>query len=565
MTNRSTDRAKTHVLTVSLEDYFQVGAFNRLIQHGQWYRFETGVERGARHTLDLLDEFGIKATFFVSGWIAERAPGVVREVAARGHEVASAGYHHRSIRELSPAEFKADLARSRELLAAASGQPIVGYRAPRGWFGPDDLWALDVLADEGYAYDSSVGLLFRRFAAEPWRRFVHPHRVGERTLWELPPSAVTAFGWSLPIAGGNYFRQLPHGWIRRRVASWDRRQSAPFVMYFHTWELDREQPTITGAPLLQRLRQYRNLSRMPERLRYFFDRYRFQGAAEYLGVPIAAESVPVLAEAPAAIVTAPAARPRRGRTPISIVVPCFQEEAALPYLANTLARVEASLAEDYEVRLVFVDDASRDRTWDVLGRLFGDRHDATLVRHDRNRGIAAAIGTGLRAATTEIVCSIDCDCSYDPHELRRMVPLLTPGVDLVTASPYHPEGTVSNVPGWRLALSRTLSVLYRLVLRQKLSTYTSCFRVYRRSAAAPIEVGHGGFLGIAELLGRLDLRGSTIVEHPARLEVRVLGRSKMKIVRTIAGHLGLLAELWVERLAGPRRRLGPPAPTARSL
>ncbi|HKB40211.1 MAG TPA: glycosyltransferase, partial [Gemmataceae bacterium] len=153
------------------------------------------------------------------------------------------------------------------------------------------------------------------------------------------------------------------------------------------------------------------------------------------------------------------------------------------------------------------------------------------------------------------VCSIDCDCTYDPHEAAKMVPLLTEGVDVVTASPYHPDGQVRNVPCWRLFLSKLSSFLYRRVLRQKLYTYTSCFRLYRRSAVVGLNVRETGFLGVAEILGKLDLKGSRIVEFPAVLEVRMLGRSKMKTLRTILGHLRLMNRLlWLRLL----RRGAPP-------
>lgn len=234
---------------------------------------------------------------------------------------------------------------------------------------------------------------------------------------------------------------------------------------------------------------------------------------------------------------------------MTVVVPCYNEELILPYLANTLRSVEAALGADYHLSFVFVDDGSVDGTWAQLDRMFGAQPNCTLVRHPENRGVATAILTGLRHAATEIVCSIDCDCTYDPHQLRSLIPMLKPGVDLVTASPYHPQGQVRNVPSWRLFLSRSLSRLYALVLRHRLATYTSCFRVYRRSAVAGLPVREGGFLGVAEMLGRLDLEGGRIVECPAVLEVRLLGRSKMKIVKTCAGHLVLLA-----RLAGQRLR-----------
>ncbi len=231
------------------------------------------------------------------------------------------------------------------------------------------------------------------------------------------------------------------------------------------------------------------------------------------------------------------------KTPITIVVPCFNEEPALLHLRNTLRSVRQSLAERYEVHLILVDDRSTDHTWQSLQCLFGTESDCTLLRHPNNLGVAAAISTGIRSALTEVVCSIDCDGSYDPHQLEKFLPLLTEGVDLVTASPYHPLGGAFNVPAWRLTLSRCASALYRRVLRNKLHTYTSCFRVYRRSAVLNLEIREGGFLGITELVGQLDLRGCVIVECPAVLEVRVLGRSKMKTLPVILGHLHLMSRL----------------------
>jgi polysaccharide deacetylase family protein (PEP-CTERM system associated) len=545
------------VVTVGLEDYYQVGAFNRLIQRGQWYRFETRLDKSARRTLDLLDRFNVKATFFVLGWIADRFPEVVRLVAERGHEVASKGYYHRSIRQMTPEEFRDDLRRSREALERAAGRRVLGYRVAHEWFLPSDLWALDVLADEGYAYDSSINPLLRRYAHEPWRRFLHEHHSGTRRLWEFPISNVNVLGWNVPVAGGNYFRQFPHTLVKRAVAHWHRKYEAPFVMYFHVWELDPEQPKLNTNSLLTRIRHYRGLDKMHWVLEDYLSKYPFTSIADYLGLrPEPVGPPPAPAEprhddsAVRLAVGPPPADPSSddGRTPVSIVVPCYNEELILPYLANTLKSVENALAHRYDLRFVFVDDGSADGTHQALEKLFGGNPRNKVLRHDPNQGVTAAILTGIRNADTEIVCSIDCDCTYDPHELARMIPLLTDGVDLVTASPYHPEGAVRNVPGWRLFLSKGSSFLYRRVLRQKLYTYTSCFRVYRRSAVLGLDVREKNFLGVAELLGKLDLLGSRIVEHPATLEVRMLGRSKMKTLRTILGHLMLLSRLAMLRL-----------------
>jgi len=546
-----------HILTVAIEDYYQGATFNRLIPRARWHRFESRLVRNTQTTLDLLDEYKVRATFFALGWVADAVPELIREVVARGHDIASKGYFHRAIREFSRDEFRDDCARAREALERASGRSIDGYRVAQRWLKPEDLWALDVLAEEGYRFDSSIRPLFRQYVHEPWRRFVHQHHHGERTLWEVPVSSAHVMGLDIPIAGANYFRQLPFSLVERKVRQWDRRYDAPFVMYFHVWELDPDQPKIDAAPFYAKVRQYRNLDRMAPMLRHYFQQYRFTSIGDRLDI----ENRPASAEALAASALVEANRQEElrnappvistqgsARTPISIVIPCFNEELILPYLSNTLVGVQAELSREHDVHFVFVDDGSSDGTWASLQSIFGGRTNCTVIRHEVNRGVAATIMTGIRASETEVVCSMDCDCTYDPHELGPMVALLTPDVDMVTASPYHKLGKVLNVPEWRLFLSRTLSKMYGMVLRHQLATYTACFRVYRRSAVADVPLSRAGFIGVAELLGRLDLGGSRIVEYPTTLEVRILGRSKMKIVKTMAGHIRLIIELIGMRL-----------------
>jgi dolichol-phosphate mannosyltransferase len=239
------------------------------------------------------------------------------------------------------------------------------------------------------------------------------------------------------------------------------------------------------------------------------------------------------------------------KMPVSVIVPCYNEEPGLHHLRDMLHKTLLALGESYELRFLFVDDGSVDGTWPLLNDLFGSWSNCTLLRHDCNRGLTAAFLTGLNAADTEIVCCMDSDCTYDPRELANMLPLLVDGVDVVTASPYHPQGGVRNVPAWRLGLSKVSSFLYRRVLHQKLCTWTSCFRAYRKSALGGLHVGMSGFQGIAEILARLDLRGSRIVEYPTVLDVRAFGQSKMRVLRTIAGHLRLLARLLCLRLFQP--------------
>lgn len=576
------------LLSVMLEDYFHVGNFSRTIRRDQWYRFQTRFEQNTLKALDLFDRHNVKATFFVLAWVAEQRPELVREVARRGHEVASRGlYRRRRDRPMTEAEFRDDLRHARAALGEACGVAPVGFRAAQVWTSPSEFWALDVLAEEGYAYDTSFLPTPRAVGREPWRRFAYRHQSGGRSLWEIPVPTVSVAGRLIPIGGGNYFRQIPHTLIKHAVERWQRDHSAPFSMYFHVWELDPEQPRISAASVLSRTRQYRRLDKISWVLEDYFARYPIAPVGEYLALkagPYSASGREAAGVArpyevalspterrpyPARVISSDAPRDAaHARTPVTIVVPCFNEELALPYLANTLRSVQAALAADYHVGFVFVDDCSTDATWGCLREIFGGRPDCAFVRHDENRGVAAAILTGIRHAPTEVVCSIDCDCTYDPHELRRMIPLLMDDAAMVTASPYHPQGRVRNVPGWRLSLSRGASFLYRRVLRQDIHTFTSCFRVYRRGSVLDLDCAEGGFLGVAEMLGRLVLRGGKIVEHPATLEVRLFGQSKMKVLRTIAGHLGLLSRLLAARLRQDARTGHPAselAPTAFSI
>jgi polysaccharide deacetylase family protein (PEP-CTERM system associated) len=554
---------KSHILTVMLEDYFHGPALAGAIDRRQWPYFETRFDRSTLKTLDVLDRFQVKATFFVMGWVAERRPDIVQEVVRRGHDVDSSGYTKKSFRHFTAQELRADLRRSREVIERASGKRVLGYRVADRHLACRDLWALEVLAQEGYSYDSSFSPTGRSFHRQPWRRYLYSQQFDNGDFWELPLSAVDSFGLLLPIAGGNYFRQLPAPLLLAAIERWHRKQPSPLVLYFRVWDFDPDPPRISSASWAASVRQYRNPDRVPLLLNQLLAHYRFSSAATYLGLTTQCIQE---AQAMSSRHTSHDSSPRTSlRTPasdnhlrqeITIVVPCFNEALSLPYLAKTLEDVQSELTRTYRVYYVFVDDGSNDNTWEELNRLFGWRSDCSLVRQPRNTGLTAAILAGARTARTEVICSIDCDCSYDPMQLRELIPLLQPGIALVTASPYCPGGHILNVPKWRIALSRMASLLYRTLLKESIHTYTSCFRVYRRSCITNLRIREAGFLGVPELLATLSRNGSPIIEHPATLNARVLGRSKMKVVSTVIGHLRLLSRFAVMGTLAERRRQG---------
>ena len=528
-----------HVLTVSVEEYFHHGAFTRALQKKHWDRFESRLEKNVDDTLELLAANGAQATFFVHGSTAERQPEIVRKIRAGGHEVASRGFWPNALDGMGRSEFRDDLARTREALERAGSGRIRGYRAPR-WLRDGEEWILDVLADEGYAYDASVNPILRRFSHDPRFRVAHERKAGisRSPIWEFPVSTVGFAGMRLAISGGNYLRQLPRALVRRAIDWWDRNEQAPLVFYFMPWELDSEQPRVATQSRLADMKHYRNLDRTRHVLDEYLARYRFHSIESELG--LAREDAAAAARAPKAAAARRATAP--DAVPLSLVVPIYDEMPTLAYLRRTLLRVREELKPSIALRLILVDDGSKDGSRDELAKVFGDVEECEIVLHERNRGVAAAILTGIQHARTELVAAIDADCSYDPLSLKEMVPLAR-NADVVTASPYHPRGRVANVPKWRLFLSKTLSRIYDRLLRDRICTYTSCFRVYRRSAAAPIRLTDEGFPGVAELLIRMQRRGARIVEYPTTLESRLLGVSKMKTLRTIRGHLKLLRRL----------------------
>ena len=237
------------------------------------------------------------------------------------------------------------------------------------------------------------------------------------------------------------------------------------------------------------------------------------------------------------------------RDDVTIVVPVFNERECVQNLVDALCSLETAHSDRYQFEFVLVDDGSTDGTATLLRDMLRDKPEYRVVPHAENRGIAAAIHTGIRHANSEIVVSIDADGSYDAGLIEQMLPLLTDEVDLVTASPYHPNGAVENVPYWRLWLSRRASGLYRLLLNTQLHCYTACFRAYRRSKVVDLEPSNKGYVGVAELLWNVDRSGGRIVECPAILRTRVAGYSKMKVVKEAKNHLKLLTKIGRKKIA----------------
>lgn len=236
---------------------------------------------------------------------------------------------------------------------------------------------------------------------------------------------------------------------------------------------------------------------------------------------------------------------------LSIVVPCFNERDGLDQLVERLKSVRAALQGTTEVEVILVDDGSVDDTATELKKRFSQLEWARVICHETNQGIAQAILTGINLARHEFVASIDADCTYDPLQLCQLINSMDDSAAMVTASPYHPRGTVEGVPSWRLALSRAASGCYSILLSARLHTYTSCFRIYRKSWFQDISLQQTGFVGIAEMLWIVDRKGGRIIETPARLTSRRIGYSKMRTFPVIWGHFKLMMRIAAIRSVSP--------------
>ena len=274
-----------NAFSVDVEDYFQVAAFEGTVPRATWDRLEPRVERNTRRLLELCDRHQVKGTFFVLGWVAERWPQLVRDIRDAGHELGTHGQDHRRVTTLTPHEFRADVRRSKQTIEDAAGVEVIGYRAPSYSIVRETLWAVDVLAEEGFRYDSSIfPIRHDRYGIPDFPRFPRPLRGHDGTaLHEVPISTVRLGGMNLPFVGGGYLRHFPFSFIRWGMERLNGFEKWPAILYIHPWEIDPEQPR-QPVRWLTRLRHYRNLHRTEERLTRLFSDYSFTTIREVLGL-----------------------------------------------------------------------------------------------------------------------------------------------------------------------------------------------------------------------------------------------------------------------------------------
>jgi polysaccharide deacetylase family protein (PEP-CTERM system associated) len=264
-------RQSLNAMTFDVEDYYHVEAFQSVIQRADWGSYEGRVYNSTLKILDILSRYGIKATFFILGWVAEHTPEVVKEIHAAGHEIGSHGYAHQIIYQQTQAEFADDVRRSLEIIEGITGEKVLGFRAPSFSVTKRSLWAIEILQSLGLAYDSSVFPIIHDLYGIPDAPR-HPYQIAQG-FWEFPMTTIRMLGANLPVGGGAYLRVFPYWWTRwgiRRANS----DGGPAVVYLHPWELDPGHPKIKTSRINQ-LRHYINLEKTEDRLVALCRDFRF--------------------------------------------------------------------------------------------------------------------------------------------------------------------------------------------------------------------------------------------------------------------------------------------------
>lgn len=275
-----TSRSICHALTVDVEDYYQVSAFEQRVSRSDWDKHESRVEASTDRMLSLFDNCEVRATFFILGWVAERYPALVRRIAQSGHEIASHGYWHRLVYDLTPEQFAADIAASVDAIHNACGIRVTAYRAPSFSIVERSLWALGILAEQGFTLDSSIFPIsgHDRYGMPGAKKEIHTIATSHGDLLEFPPTASKVNGLTVPIGGG-YFRLFPRRMTSAAISRIES-QNRPAMFYIHPWEIDPAQPRIHGAGLKTRFRHYVALSRTAQKLTHLLAAHSFGTISE---------------------------------------------------------------------------------------------------------------------------------------------------------------------------------------------------------------------------------------------------------------------------------------------
>ncbi|MEW8034637.1 MAG: XrtA system polysaccharide deacetylase [Candidatus Thiodiazotropha sp.] len=278
----STDNV-VNAITVDVEDYFQVSAFAKNIEKDNWCDYESRVERNTHKLLEIFAQYNTKGTFFVLGWIAERFPNLINEIEQAGHEIASHGYSHDLVYNQTIDKFREETGRTKEILENIINKPIYGYRAASYSIVKKSIWALDILTELGFTYDSSIfPIVHDRYGIPGAKTEPHVYKTeGGNSIIEFPISTVGLGKTRLPISGGGYFRLLPYWITRSGLNKINNKEKKPFIFYMHPWEIDTGQPRIKSN-MLSEFRHYNNISKFDQRLRKLLQDFKFSTVSDVL-------------------------------------------------------------------------------------------------------------------------------------------------------------------------------------------------------------------------------------------------------------------------------------------
>ena len=268
-----------NALTIDVEDYFQVENFKNEIKASDWLKFESRVERNTHTVLEILKSAGVKATFFVLGWTAERYPGIVKMIYEAGHEIASHGYAHQLVYEQTPEAFREDVKKAKKILEDIIQEPVLGYRAPTFSITEVSRWAFGILAEEGFMYDSSI-FPARRAKGGFAQAQRYPHKISNGRMWEFPISTSMVFGKSIPFSGGGYFRLFPYWFVKKAICRINS-EGKPVIVYVHPWEFDIEQPKIRSSRV-NNFKHYVNISKTEGKLKQLLRDFEFTSIIDIL-------------------------------------------------------------------------------------------------------------------------------------------------------------------------------------------------------------------------------------------------------------------------------------------
>jgi len=273
---------KKQALTVDVEDYFHVSAFEKAIDKADWQSLEQRVEANTYRLLELFEQKQAKCTFFTLGWVAERCPNLIKAIVEQGHELASHGFSHQRATIMTPEQFRNDVSKSKQVLEDTAGQAIIGYRAPSFSFNESNTWVYEILVELGFEYSSSTYPIEHDLYGVPdWPRFKYERPEG---IIEIPVPTVRKNEQNTGIGGGGYFRLYPYWLSKRRIDNYLSTEKQPYSFYFHPWEIDPDQPRIPGASVKSNLRHYLNLSRMEGKVARLLEDYQWDTMKSiYLG------------------------------------------------------------------------------------------------------------------------------------------------------------------------------------------------------------------------------------------------------------------------------------------